>query len=76
MPSSVVQRYTYNRENGTLRVIFVSGLIYDYKNVPEEVYHAMKKFTSKGQFLNSYIKPNYKYKKISNGDEGAAPDAH
>lgn len=68
MPSSVVQRYTYNRDTGTLRVVFVSGMIYDYKNVPEEVYNAMKAATSKGQFLNFYIKPLYSYEKISDGN--------
>jgi hypothetical protein len=55
----------YDRDTATLRVIFVSGLIYDYKNVPEEVYEAMKAAFSKGTYLNKYIKGHYAYEKVS-----------
>ena len=41
MPSSVIARYSYNTETQVLRVVFVSGMVYDYKNVPEAVYQAM-----------------------------------
>ncbi|MBW8685290.1 KTSC domain-containing protein [Chitinophaga rhizophila] len=64
MPSSVVHRMHYNPETATLRIIFVSGLIYDYKNVPEEVYQAMKTSGSKGTYLNKYIKGHYPYEKV------------
>jgi hypothetical protein len=55
----------YDRDTATLRVIFVSGLIYDYKNVPEEVYHAMKTSGSKGIYLNKHIKGHYAYEKVN-----------
>jgi hypothetical protein len=54
----------YDKDTATLRVIFVSGLIYDYKNVPEEVYHAMKTSGSKGTYLNKHIKGHYEYEKV------------
>ena len=47
-----------------LRVIFQSGSIYDYLKVPEKVYNEMKKASSKGEFLNKEIKPNYEFEKI------------
>lgn len=64
MPSSVVSTMSYNADTSTLRVVFVSGKIYDYKNVPEEVYHAMKTSASKGTYLNQHIKAHYEYEKI------------
>ncbi|HEY6979257.1 MAG TPA: KTSC domain-containing protein [Chitinophagaceae bacterium] len=64
MPSSVVAAITYDALTSTMRVIYVSGLVYDYKNVPEEVYTAMKTSFSKGAFLNRYIKRKYAYEKI------------
>lgn len=64
MPSSVVAAMQYNAATSTLRIIYVSGDVYDYKNVPEKVYNEMKAYTSKGTFLNKRIKPNYDFEKI------------
>jgi len=65
MPSSVILRISYDVATSTLRVVFVSGTIYDYKNVPEEIYHSMKAATSKGAYLNQHIKGNYSFEKIT-----------
>lgn len=64
MPSSVVATIRYDINSSTLRVVYVSGAVYDYKKVPEEIYNEMKKAFSKGEFLNKQIKPNYEFKKI------------
>ncbi len=64
MPSSVVAYMQYNPEASTLRIIYTSGSIYDYKKVPPEVYEEMKNAPSKGAFLNKRIKTKYSYKKI------------
>lgn len=64
MPSSVVAAFKYNTKAKALRVNFVSGAVYEYKNVPEEVYDEMKNAPSKGTFLNTVIKRNFGYKKI------------
>ena len=65
MPSSVVAAIRYDASKSTLRVVYVSGAVYDYKKVPEEVYNEMKKAFSKGEFLNKEIKPNYKFEKVN-----------
>lgn len=65
MPSSVVAHYRYDREKLVLTVHFVSGLVYEYLGVPENIYEAMRLSQSKGIYLNKYIKGNYEYKKIS-----------
>jgi hypothetical protein len=64
MPSTVISFISYNAETSTLRIIFVSGKIYDYKNVPMEVYQAMKTSGSKGNYLNHHIKSHYEFEKI------------
>ena len=64
MPSSVVAAIRYDAPSSTLRVVYVSGSVYDYKKVPEEIYLEMKAASSKGEFLNKQIKPNYKFEKI------------
>lgn len=64
MPSSVVAAMNYDEASSTLRITFVSGMIYDYKNVPEQVYLDMKASGSKGVFLNQEIKGKYRFKKI------------
>jgi hypothetical protein len=64
MPSSVVAHMIYDADTRTLRIIFVSGMIYDYKEVPESVYLAMKSSGSKGIYLNKHVKGHYTYEKI------------
>lgn len=64
MPSSVVATIRYDEKTSKLRIIFQSGSIYDYLKVPAKVYNEMKKASSKGEFLNKEIKPNYDFEKI------------
>ncbi|MGX5820087.1 KTSC domain-containing protein [Chitinophaga lutea] len=64
MPSSVVHSMQYDEQTRTLRIRYVSGLVYDYKAVPPEVYAQMKTASSKGQFLNKHIKGHYAYEKV------------
>ncbi len=64
MPSSVIAAIKYDASSSTLRIVYVSGSVYDYKEVPEKIYNDMKAAFSKGEFLNKEIKPNYKFEKI------------
>ena len=64
MPSSVVAGMHYDKESSTLRIIYVSGDIYDYLEVPEKKYKAMKTSTSKGAYLNQHIKPDHSFIKV------------
>jgi hypothetical protein len=64
MPSSVISAIRFDAATTTLRIIFTSGTVYDYKNVPEEVFNAMKTSSSKGIYFNQHIKNNYQFKKI------------
>lgn len=64
MPSSVVAAMKYNKAASTLRITYTSGNVYDYRDVPPEVYEEMKVAGSKGTFLNYSIKGKYRYKKV------------
>jgi len=64
MPSSVVAAMDYNKDAHTLRITYTSGAVYDYRNVPPDVYEEMKAAGSKGTFLNYEIKGKYRYKRI------------
>ena len=64
MPSTVIAKMDYRPETETLRIIYTSGSIYDYLEVPEALFEEMKKAFSKGTFLNTKIKGTYDYKKI------------
>jgi hypothetical protein len=65
MPSSVIKSMDYDAAAAVLKIIFVSGVIYEYKNVPENVYQSMKSSSSKGTYLNTHIKNNFEYKKLN-----------
>ncbi|MBV9986545.1 MAG: KTSC domain-containing protein [Chitinophagaceae bacterium] len=64
MPSSVIASMEYDTAGKNLRVRFVSGLIYEYLNVPAQVFASMKKAISKGSFLNRHIKGHYEFRKV------------
>ena len=64
MPSTVIAYMNYDESKSLLRVGFVSGMVYEYNNVPVEVYREMKTSGSKGAFLNNRIKGHYPFKKV------------
>lgn len=57
MPSSVIRKYFYKPELEILRIIYVSGAVYDYLDVPQEVFDEFRAAFSKGTYLNKKIKP-------------------
>ena len=73
MPSTVISDFSYDPATSILRVVFQSGNIYDYANVPQEVYNEMKSSFSKGSFLNQHVKGNYSCTKVKSG---ASPKSH
>lgn len=47
-----------------LRIYFKNGLIYDYYNVPNEVYEEFLKSESKGTFFHKNINKKYTFLKV------------
>jgi hypothetical protein len=65
MPSSVIKYFNYNADNATLRIHYVSGMVYEYFKVPEAVFNALTQAKSKGTYLNKFIKGRFEYKKVA-----------
>lgn len=64
MPSSVINYFTYNEKSNTLKIIFVTGMVYSYQHVPKNIFEMLKIAESKGTFFNHYIKDKFKFKKL------------
>jgi hypothetical protein len=61
MPSSVVAKMSYDRKTNNLTIVYTSGSVYVYKEVPYNVYISMRAAKSKGKFLNEMIKGTYEF---------------
>ena len=60
--SKNIRKVTWN--DGTLKIMFVSGRTYEFSDVPETVIHNMEKAVSAGEFFNQNIKGKYEYKEV------------
>lgn len=57
--SSAIASAGYDEAKRLLRLEYKSGRIYDYFNVPPEIYEDVLNADSAGEFVNLEIKPNY-----------------
>lgn len=62
--SSNIASIGYDEATETLEVEFLNGTIYQYYNVPQNMYERLKQEGSKGRFLNTYIKNAYPYSRV------------
>lgn len=65
MPSTVIAQIEYRAPQEILRIVFNSGAVYEYLQVPESVYTAMKQYREKGVYLNKFIKGKYNFRKVT-----------
>ena len=65
MPSTVVNSVEYDTRTNNLTIGFVSGLVYVYFNVPEEIFYSFKNYREKGVYFNQYIRNKYRFKKMA-----------
>jgi hypothetical protein len=65
MPSTVIADIRYDAEHKKLRIEFVSGMVYEYLDVPAETAHSLKTAGSKGSYLNRHIKGHFAYRRLS-----------
>ncbi|MCV3239781.1 KTSC domain-containing protein [Mesorhizobium sp. ZC-5] len=57
--SSAISFVEYHDISRTMEITFKSGRIYNYYDVPREVYEDFLASSSKGGFFNDHIKDNY-----------------
>ena len=62
--SSNVSSIGYDSVTQTLEVEFLSGGVYQYYGVPDHLHEQIMQTSSKGQFLNYYIKNMYPYSRV------------
>lgn len=62
--STAIARTGYSGAKRILRLEYRNGRIYDYFDVPPEIYKEMLSADSAGEFVNLEIKPNYDYSEV------------
>lgn len=62
--SSNIASIGYDEQSQTLEVEFLNGSIYQYYNVPKNIYDQLMNDPSKGRFLHTYIKNAYPYSPV------------
>jgi hypothetical protein len=65
MPSTVIRSFAYHPSRSELEITFQSGRRYLYERVPPEIYEAMKKAFSKGEFFNEHIRDRFTFTRES-----------
>jgi hypothetical protein len=61
--SSMVDSVGYDEEHYLLQVVFTSGRVYCYEDVPPEVFQGLLEAESKGQYMRAYIIDVYPYRR-------------
>jgi hypothetical protein len=62
--SSAISEVAYYPNVEKLMVLFISGKMYEYLNVPNHVMNGLREAPSKGKFLNKYVLAQYRFKKL------------
>ena len=63
--SSHVQKVEYNDDCKSLRVEYQNGRVYNFSNVPADVYEELVLAPSVGKFLNEFVYENYDYTRVA-----------
>jgi hypothetical protein len=62
--SSNIKKTEYDTETKQLVTEFNNGLIYEYEDVPLQIYTRFRMAESQGKYFMSEIAKKYKYKKV------------
>ncbi len=62
--SSTLEAVRYESQRGLLEIEFKNGKRYRYHDVPELVYRQLLAADSAGKFLNTRIKPMYRFSQV------------
>jgi uncharacterized protein len=62
--SSNIASIGYEANSQTLEIEFLNGGVYQYFDVPQNVYDELMNADSHGQYLNQNIKGYYRYSKV------------
>lgn len=62
--SSNLASVGYDTATQTLEIEFLSGGVYQYYNVPENLYDQLMRAGSKGRFFHQYIRNAFPYSRV------------
>ena len=62
--STNIRAIGYDSASQTLELEFQDGSVYQYYGVPEFLHEQFMQASSKGQFLNQYIRNAYPYSRV------------
>ena len=62
--SSNLKFAVYNTNTKTLTTTFNNGSIYEYYDLPWDIFTKLRMTESQGKFFNEHISRKYKYKKL------------
>lgn len=63
--SSSLSSLGYDARRHVLEVEFRNGGVYRYMDVPEDAWTELREADSKGRYLNSEIKPRFRWRKVA-----------
>jgi hypothetical protein len=62
--SSNISSVGYDLSSQTLEIEFTNGAVYQYYNISDAVFEQFMQASSKGQYLNTYIKNAYPFSRV------------
>jgi hypothetical protein len=62
--SSTISRVRYDERTLTLEIEFIGGRVYQYFDVPPQIYQSFISADSKGRFLHSQLKGHFRYVRV------------
>lgn len=62
--SSNIETVGYDSDSSTLEVEFKNGAIYQYFDVPQHIYEALRDASSVGAYLASQIKGSFRFSRV------------
>jgi hypothetical protein len=61
--SKSIEAIGYDKDEELLEVVFKSGEVYVYKDVPHNIYMSFMTAPSLGTFFNEYVKNDFEFEK-------------
>lgn len=65
MPSTVIRRFAYHPALAALDVEFVTGRVYRYRDVPEDIARRLAAVRSKGGWFNRAIRDRFGFVRLA-----------
>jgi hypothetical protein len=64
MPSTIIRAFDYRPGTRELDILFTTGRLYRYANVPPEAVDAFRSAFAKGRHFNARIRDRYPYREL------------